>query len=96
MYTDLYYDGPKIVDSIKVVATAMGTPLTVGRRTAAITSLNLAGKKGLPQVLSSASSGTKSFLESADSVLALGLTFAERAATDAAFVVGEAFACRPN
>jgi hypothetical protein len=61
---------------------ALGAPLTYGRRTADILALNLAGKGGLPQALSSASRGVRSFLGSASKAFNLGLDATEKGAID--------------
>jgi len=67
-----------------IVSIAMGSPLTFGRRTTDIMSLNLAGKGGVPHALSSASGGLKSFLNS------IG-TF--KLAADAAFTIALLLGC---
>ncbi len=72
---------------------AMGTGTTYGRRTSTIMSLNLAGSGGLPQALGSASSGFRSLLGTADSVLSLGMSFTTRLEVDAAFMAAEAAYC---
>jgi RHS repeat-associated protein len=69
-----------------VVTAAMGSPVTYGRRTAQIMSLNLAGKGGLPQALSSASGGAKGFLGK------LG-TGALKLAADVGFTLAEGLGC---
>jgi hypothetical protein len=73
--------------------TAMGTVTTYGRRTSTIMALNLAGQGGLPQALSSASSGLQSVLGTADSVLSLGLDFTTKLEIDAALTAAEGAYC---
>ncbi len=68
------------------VAGGMGSVLTFGRRTSAIMSLNLAGKGGLPQALSSASGGVKGFFGK------LG-TGALKLAADTGFTLAEGIGC---
>jgi len=76
-----------------IIQAGMGSALTYGRRTADIISLNLAGKGGLPQALSSASSGAKSLLGSMSRALSLGLSASEKAAVDAGLFGAEAVGC---
>ncbi len=76
-----------------ILHAAMGTATTYGRRTSTIMSLNIAGKGGLPQALSSASSGLKSVLGVADSVLSLGMSLTTRLEVDAALAGLEAAYC---
>jgi hypothetical protein len=71
----------------------MGTVTTYGRNTSTITSLNIARQGGLPQALSSASSGVKSVLGAADKVLSLGMSFTTRLEIDAALAGAEAAYC---
>jgi hypothetical protein len=63
----------------------MGSPITFGRRTAQIMSLNLAGKGGLPQALSSSSGGVKGFLGK--------LGGAWKYAADVGFTLAEGVGC---
>ncbi len=76
-----------------IVRTAMGTGLTYGRRTASITSLNIAGQRGLPTVLSDASAGLKSALGALGDVLNLGLSATVRTGTDIGLLGAEAIGC---
>jgi len=72
---------------------AMGSTLTFGRRTSSILSLNLAGKGGLPQALSSSSGGLKSLLGSASKALNLGLDASVKAAGDLGLFGAEIIDC---
>jgi RHS repeat-associated protein len=72
---------------------AMGSTLTFGRRTSNILSLNLAGKGGLPQALSSSSGGLKSLLGSASKALNLGLDASLKAAGDLGLFGAEIIGC---
>jgi RHS repeat-associated protein len=72
---------------------AMGSTLTFGRRTSSILSLNLAGKGGLPQALSSSSGGLKSLLGSASKALNLGLDASVKAAGDLGLFGAEMIGC---
>jgi len=69
-----------------IIAGGMGSTLTYGRRTSAIMSLNLAGKGGLPQALSSSSAGVKGFFGK------MG-TGALRLAADVGFTLAEGIGC---
>ncbi len=71
----------------------MGTPITYGRHTSTIMSLNIAGKGGLPQTLGSAAPALKSALGAVDSVLSLGMSFTDRLLVDAALAAAEAAYC---
>jgi len=72
---------------------AMGTGITYGRRSSTIMALNLAGQRGLPQALSSASNGLTGVLSAADSVLSLGMSFTTKLTVDTAFTAAEAAYC---
>ena len=76
-----------------LVSTAMGSSVTYGRRTADITSLNLAGKGGLPRALSQASAGVKSVLGTVGKALNLGLKTSARFAIDLGLTGAEAIGC---
>ena len=70
-----------------VVSTAMGSPLTYGRRTTAVMALNLASKPGGPPLaLSSAARGAKGFIGK------LG-TGSFKLAVDIGFTLAEAVGC---
>jgi hypothetical protein len=69
-----------------VVSGAMGAPITYGRRTSQLMALNLAGKGGLPQALSSGSGGVKGFLGK------IG-TGALKLAIDTGFTLAEGIGC---
>jgi hypothetical protein len=71
----------------------MGAVTTYGRNTSTITSLNIARQGGLPQALSSASSGVKSAVGTGGDVLSLGMSFTTRLGIDAVFAAGEAAYC---
>jgi len=72
---------------------AIGSTMTFGRRTSNILSLNLAGKGGLPQALSSSSGGLKSFLGSASKAFNLGLDASLKAAGDLGLFGAEIIGC---
>ncbi len=72
---------------------AIGSTTTFGRRTSNILALNLAGKGGLPQALSSSSGGLKSLLGSASKALNLGLEASLKAAIDAGLAGAEVIGC---
>jgi len=72
---------------------AISSPLTFGRRTSNILSLNLAGKGGLPQALSSSSGGLKSLLGYASKALNLGLDASLKAAGDLGLLGAEIIGC---
>ena len=74
----------------------MGKPITWGRRTAALMGLNLAGRGGLPQALSSASTGLKSIIGTIGDVLGLGLSVSETLTLNTIFTVAEAINCSGN
>ena len=76
-----------------LLRTAMGTVTTYGRNTSTITSLNIARSGGLPQALSSSSSGLRSVLGAADKVLSMGMSFTTRLEIDAALAGAEAAYC---
>jgi hypothetical protein len=63
---------------------AMGQPLTFGRNTSEIVSLNIARKGGLPQALSSGTRGFKSFMSSWGGF---------KTAADVGFTIAEALGC---
>jgi hypothetical protein len=71
----------------------IGTAITYGRRTTSLISLNLAGKGGVPQALSSSSGGVSGFLGSASKALNLGLDASLKAAIDAGLGLAEAVGC---
>jgi hypothetical protein len=71
----------------------MGTTLTAGRRTSDLLSLNLAGKGGLPNALSSASGGVKSVFGYLSKALNLGLEASTKAAIDAGLFGAEIIGC---
>lgn len=72
----------------------MGAPLTYGRRTSDIMSLNLEGVPGgPPQALSQASGGIQDFLGEIGDVFSLGMSFTTRLGVDAAFAGAEAIGC---
>jgi len=75
------------------VGAAMGTTLTWGRRTTDIFDLNLLGKGGVPQALSSGTGGVKSFLGELDNVLSLGMDFTTKLTVDTTLTVDEAIGC---
>ncbi len=72
---------------------AIGSTTTFGRRTSNILALNLAGKGGLPQALSSSSGGLKSLLGTASKALNLGLEASLKAAIDAGLAGAEIVGC---
>jgi hypothetical protein len=72
---------------------AIGSTTTFGRRTSNILALNLAGKGGLPQALSSSSGGLKSLLGAASKALNLGLDASLKAAIDAGLAGAEVIGC---
>ena len=72
---------------------AIGSTTTFGRRTSNILALNLAGKGGLPQALSSSSGGLKSLLGTASKALNLGLEASLKAAIDAGLAAAEIVGC---
>ena len=77
-----------------VVSTAMGSPLTYGRRTTSIMSLNLNGVPGGPPLaLSQASKGAQSLLGKVGNALNLGMDFTTKLGIDAAFTTAEAVGC---
>jgi RHS repeat-associated protein len=76
-----------------ILNSAIGSTTTFGRRTSNILALNLAGKGGLPQALSSSSGGLKSFLGSASKALNLGLDASVKAAIDAGLFGAEIIGC---
>lgn len=75
--------------------TAIGSPLSYGRRTADIMALNLEGKGGLPLALSPVPEigEIKSVLGSASGVLNLGLDAATKGAIDAGLFGAEVIGC---
>ncbi|HEU5401424.1 MAG TPA: RHS repeat-associated core domain-containing protein [Terriglobales bacterium] len=75
-----------------VIAPAMGTATSYGRRTSTIMSLNLEGKGGLPLALGGPSA-LKSVLGSTSKVLSLGLDLTQKLAVDAGFASAEAAYC---
>jgi RHS repeat-associated protein len=89
--TDLFVEGPSADDFLTAASAGAGSPLTVGRTTSDITSLNLAGKGGLPKALGS--TGAKGAFESAGNWLNFGLDEAEKFAVDAGLAGAESFNC---
>src|SRR5207253_1785193 len=89
--TSFFFEGPGAGDFLTAASAGAGSPLTVGRRTSDIMSLNLAGKGGLPQALGS--TGAKRFLETAGKWLNLGLDEAEKFAVDAGLAGAESINC---
>jgi RHS repeat-associated protein len=89
--TDMFFEGPGAGDFITAASHGAGSPLTVGRRTSDIMSLNLAGKGGLPQALGS--TGAKGFFETAGKWLNFGLDEAEKFAVDAGLAGAESINC---
>jgi hypothetical protein len=81
--TSLFFEGPGAGDFLTAAKYGAGSPLTVGRRTSDIMSLNLAGKGGLPNALGT--TGSKGVLNSVGKWLNLGLDEAEKFAIDAGF-----------
>ncbi|MGH9352127.1 MAG: hypothetical protein ACRD2G_08215, partial [Terriglobia bacterium] len=75
--------------------TAMGSPLSYGRRTADIMALNLEGKGGLPLALSPVPEigELKSVFGSASNAFNLGLDAAEKGAVDAGLFGAEVIGC---
>lgn len=72
----------------------MGAPLTYGRRTSSIMSLNLEGVRGgPPQVLGQASEGIQDSLGEIGDVFSLGMSFTTRFGVDAALTGAEAIGC---
>jgi hypothetical protein len=71
----------------------MGAATTYGRSTSDIISLNIPGKGGLPQALSSASRGASSFLDDISSVFNLGMDATTRLAIDGGLFAIEAGVC---
>ena len=78
------------------VDTAMGSTFTWGRRSTDIFDLNLLGKGGVPQALSSGTRGIKSFLGELDNALSLGMEFTTRLAVDSTLTVDEAIGCQEH
>jgi len=89
--TELLFSGPGAGNFLEVASHGAGTPLTVGRRTSNIMSLNLGGKTGLPQALGS--SGAQGLLETAGKWLNLGLDALEKGAIDLGYAGAEAINC---
>jgi RHS repeat-associated protein len=89
--TGLFFDGPGASDFLTAASHGAGSPLTVGRRTSDIMSLNLAGKGGLPQALGS--TGAKGMLNTVGKWLNLGLDEAEKFAVDAGLAGAESINC---
>jgi len=82
-----------LTSSPDLLNSAMGSTLTFGRRTSGIMALNLAGKGGLPQALSSSTGGLKSLLGTASKALNLGLDASVKAAIDAGAFGAEIVGC---
>lgn len=89
--TSLFFEGPGTGDFLTAASHGAGSPLTIGKRTSDIMSLNLAGKGGLPKALGS--TGAKGFLETAGKWLNLGLDEAEKFAVDAGLAGAESINC---
>jgi hypothetical protein len=89
--TSLFFEGPGVGDALTVASRGAGSPVTYGRRSSDILSLNLAGKGGLPRALGS--TGVKGFFETAGKWLNLGLDEAEKFAVDAGLAGAEAINC---
>ena len=85
--------GTMAANAPSLVSRAMGTATTFGRRTSTITSLNLAGKGGLPLALGRASGSVKSALGSIGEGLSLWMSFLERISIDAGLTGAEAINC---
>jgi RHS repeat-associated protein len=80
----------------ETIAWSMGSALSYGRRTSDIISLNLAGKGGVPKLLTAAPEATemvKAGLEGLGKVLNLGMSITMRLAVDVAFTGAEAIGC---
>ena len=71
----------------------VGAGLTYGRRTSGSIALNLAGKGGLAQALSSSTSGLRSVLGSVGNALNLGLKASTRFGIDLGLTGAEAIGC---
>jgi hypothetical protein len=89
--TGLFFEGPGAGDFAKVASYGAGSPLTFGRRTSDIISLNVAGKGGLPQALES--TGASDLLEATGKWLSFGLDEAEKFAVDAGLAGAESVNC---
>ncbi|MHB8734771.1 MAG: RHS repeat-associated core domain-containing protein [Terriglobales bacterium] len=76
-----------------VLEAGVGTGLTYGRRTSGSLALNLAGKGGLPQALSSSTGGLRSVLGRVGNVLNLGLKASTRFGIDLGLTGAEAIGC---
>jgi len=93
MFLEAAYGGSNTHAAVESLEKGLGAPLTYGRRSSDIKSLNLAGKGGLPQSLSASGKGLRSAVGKAGKALSLGLTMTERAIVDGTFAVGEGIAC---
>jgi hypothetical protein len=89
--TGLIFEGPGSGDFLSAASAGAGSPLTYGRRTSSIMSLNLAGKGGLPNALGS--TGVKGFFQTAGKWLNFGLDEAEKFAVDAGLAGAESINC---
>jgi len=89
--TGLIFEGPGAGDFFSVAGYGAGSPVTYGRRTSDIISLNLAGNGGLPQALGS--TGAQDFFETAGKWLGLGLDESEKFSVDAGLAGAEAVNC---
>src|SRR6185312_8159485 len=89
--TSLFFEGPGAGDFLTAASHGASSPLTFGRRTSDILSLNLSGKHGLPRALGP--SGAKGILENAGKFLNFGLDEAEKFAVDAGLAGAEAINC---
>lgn len=76
-----------------LLTSSMGTVTTYGRNTSTIISLNLGRSGGLPQALSSSTSGVTGALGKVGRVFSLGLSFAQRLTIDATLAALEAAYC---
>ena len=77
-----------------IAATAIGTPLTYGRRTAEIMALNLVGTRGVaPRVLQRATAGASSALGTIGKMTNAGFSLARKIAIDTGFTLSEVIGC---
>lgn len=89
--TGLIFEGPGAGDLLSAAGYGAGSPLTYGRRTSSIMSLNLAGNGGLPQALGS--TGAQDFFQAAGKWLNFGLDEADKFAVDTGLAGAEAIGC---
>jgi RHS repeat-associated protein len=98
-FTSLLFGSPSesataaATSSTDLVKAGIGTVTTFGRRSSDIIALNLAGKGGLPQALSSSSSGLSSLLGGVSKIFNLGLDASLKAAIDAGLALAEVGNC---